>query len=283
MLKLKSLLAKYKLSILNGGKYPILTKISADYKNKHEILHYPFDYKGCMQEEVGKHIADIYESIEHKPNDELVKEAYKQLEIELIKQFEFVKKRTDIKFEPYTGEGEPYSNSYEMLVDINNHHLYFFKTASGFGETEYNEVNIMLKKTGVKIGKYELVVNDLFRIVHDIFGHAMNGNGFGPIGEDNAWYDHLQMFSPLAASALSTETRGQNCWVNFGLHLRDKNNQLLKKGQKGWIQPSERPFAYQKMNILPSYITGIEVYKDVGRVKAKYVNFWDPFLSILNS
>ncbi len=283
MYKLQSLITQCKLTVLNGGRCPILTKVSADYKNKFNISNYPFDYKGTMHEEVGKKIADMYQSIEHKPNAELVKGAYQQLAKEVIMQFQFITDNSKIEFEPYADKGEPYANSYEMLVDIHHYHMYFFKTESGFGETEYMETNLMLNKTGFKIGDYELVVNDLFRIIHDIFGHAMNGNGFGPKGEDSAWFDHLKMFSPLAASALSTETRGQNCWVNFGMHLRDENNQLWKKGQNQWVPFSERPFAEQKMNILPSCATGIKVYKEKNKVKARYTDFWDPFLSVLNT
>jgi hypothetical protein len=44
---------------------------------------------------------------------------------------------------------------------------------------------------------YELLVNDMFRIIHDIFGHAMNSYGFDPIGENKAWFTHIQIFSPL--------------------------------------------------------------------------------------
>ena len=90
-----------------------------------------------------------------------------------------------------------------MLLDIHEHHLYFFKTVSGFGEEPYTEENIMLRKTGVIVNGYEFVINDFFRIVHDIFGHAMHGNSFGPIGEDRAWFDHMNMFTPLAAAALA--------------------------------------------------------------------------------
>ncbi|WP_326557191.1 hypothetical protein [Micromonospora sp. NBC_01796] len=53
--------------------------------------------------------------------------------------------------------------------------------------------------------------NDMFRAVHDVFGHAASGRGFDQHGEEAAWLKHSTMYSPLARRALTTETRGQNC------------------------------------------------------------------------
>ena len=58
--------------------------------------------------------------------------------------------------------------------------------------------------------------NDLFRIVHDVFGHAKEGVGFRAAGEENAWRSHARMYSPEALPAMTAETRGQNSWVNYG-------------------------------------------------------------------
>lgn len=52
--------------------------------------------------------------------------------------------------------------------------------------------------------------NDMFRAVHDAFGHAGTGRGFDRHGEEAAYQAHGNMFSPLARRALATETRGQN-------------------------------------------------------------------------
>jgi hypothetical protein len=54
-----------------------------------------------------------------------------------------------------------------------------------------------------------------FRAVHDLFGHGVYGNEFGPKGEELAFGAHSQMYSPLARIALATETRGQNSVVNY--------------------------------------------------------------------
>jgi hypothetical protein len=57
--------------------------------------------------------------------------------------------------------------------------------------------------------------NDMFRAVHDAFGHAASGRGFDPHGEEAAWLKHSMMYSPLARRALTTETRGQSCAQTF--------------------------------------------------------------------
>ena len=84
-----------------------------------------------------------------------------------------------------------------------------------------------------------VIGNEMLRAVHDIFGHAAEGYGFGARGEENAWIHHSMMFSPLAQKALTTETRGQNSWVNFGPH-KD-------------LPVTERPYADQKVALLPDW------------------------------
>jgi hypothetical protein len=68
------------------------------------------------------------------------------------------------------------------------------------------------------MGQLNLRANDVFRIVHDYFGHFKEGNGFRAEGEENAWRSHSAMYSPLARRAMTSETRGQNSWLNYGPH-----------------------------------------------------------------
>jgi hypothetical protein len=58
--------------------------------------------------------------------------------------------------------------------------------------------------------------NDMFRAVHDVFGHAATGRPFDPHGEEAAYQSHASMFSPMARVAMAAETRGQNSVNNFG-------------------------------------------------------------------
>jgi hypothetical protein len=58
--------------------------------------------------------------------------------------------------------------------------------------------------------------NDMFRAVHDAFGHSATGRGFDADGEEAAWFAHSHMYSPLARRALTTETRGQQAALLYG-------------------------------------------------------------------
>ena len=101
----------------------------------------------------------------------------------------------------------------------------------------------MLTPSGIVVDGVELLANDLFRVVHDVFAHAKEGHQFGPAGEEKAWLEHYGMFSPLARPALAAETRGQTCWMYFGPHLRDTNGALIGAGEPGWVPVRRRPYA----------------------------------------
>lgn len=76
----------------------------------------------------------------------------------------------------------------------------------------------MLQPTNIVHNGRRLLANDVFRVVHDYFGHVKEGNGFRADGEFNAYRIHKPMYSPEARKALATETLGQNAWVNYGPH-----------------------------------------------------------------
>ncbi|PTA42498.1 hypothetical protein C8054_30360 [Micromonospora sp. RP3T] len=72
--------------------------------------------------------------------------------------------------------------------------------------------------------------NDMFRAVHDAFGHAGSGRGFDRHGEEAAWMKHSAMYSALARGAMTTETRGQNCAQIFhyeGVRFPEQKAALL--------------------------------------------------------
>ena len=202
-------------------------------------------------------IADAFEDMEDAPNNPEVKEAYEALAEETLEQY---KAMTDAGYEIeiYEGEGEPYANSQEMIDDVkNNKHLYIFSTEQGFGDegiTDQQRIdNAMLNDSGFKDKNNKpLLINDLFRGVHDFFGHTERGNGFGAKGEENAWDVHARMFTEKARRAMTTETRGQNSWVNFGPQMRNDKGEIIKKGEPGYMGPRERPYAPQKMGLLPT-------------------------------
>ena len=209
-----------------------------------------------------KELADAYENMKHEPNNPEVKSAFKAMATETIDQFKLVEGK-GYKVEIWKGEGQPYANSAEMIKDIReNKHMYIYSTKSGFGNKaitkEQKAENAMLEGTEfTDVNGEPLLVNDLFRFVHDFFGHTEHGNGFGAKGEEVAWMNHSRMYSPEARKAMTTETRGQNSWVNFGSQMRKEDGSMYKKGEEGYLSPQDRDYAPQKVGLLPEKFTAI--------------------------
>ena len=190
------------------------------------------DYVQVDQTRAGR-IADLYDAL---PADDrknpAVARAYTALASEVQAQWDFARQQ-GMEFLPWTKAGQPYQTSAEMAEDVKlNRRLYFFTGG---------EPHPFLGSPDAQ----GLTLNDKFRAIHDYFGHAAGGYGFGPRGEENAWRAHSQMFSIEARRAMTTETRGQNSWVNFGRHNYDA------AGTYKNIPPAERPYAQQKVALLP--------------------------------
>jgi len=212
--------------------------------------------------ERGAKIAKAYEEMKNEPDSPKVKKAYNALIQETLDQWNEIRK-TGLKTTKITPDmGNPYpGGSKDVIKDIaENNHLFYFPTEQGYGSTDQQDANHpMLQK--VKVDGQEVPANDIFRIVHDYFGHVKEGHGFGPQGEENAWMTHKQMYSPEAQKALTSETRGQNSWVNFG-----------PLGEQNRKDPSKTTYAEQKAGLMPDWVvdeeptTGREKMYDGGRV-----------------
>jgi len=104
--------------------------------------------------------------------------------------------------------------------------------------------NPLLKRVGTIGDKQDAVANDAFRAVHDAFGHFGSGNPFfRRQGEERAFLEHSRMYSPEARGAMTSETRGQNSWLNsgpYGLWNRTANT-------------DDTVFADQKIGLMPSW------------------------------
>ncbi len=220
--------------------------------------------------ELSKATADAFERMPHTPNDPKVQQAYQQLIKEVTDQYNHLTQQ-GVKMEPWLQPGQPYKNSADMSADVgNNSHLWYYPTDNPH-ETGYGSdpaaldpsFNPMVAKTGHVVNGYETRANDLLRAVHDYYGHAKEGHEFGPEGELNAWAEHAKTLSPLAQQALTTETHGQNSWVNFGPHLRRPDGSIPKRGEVNWVPPQARPFAEQKAGILPPEVHPPHPYKPV--------------------
>jgi GNAT superfamily N-acetyltransferase len=138
-------------------------------------------------------IADAYDELPTVQEEAFP--AYTALATEVEAQFEYMTKTMGVKVEFV--DADPYKTSREMFADVSKGTLKVLKTASTGSHPFFTDDQ-----------------NDKFRAVHDFFGHAATGRGFGQDGEESAWVHHSQMFTETARGALTTETRGQNSFYN---------------------------------------------------------------------
>lgn len=198
-------------------------------------------------------IADAFHAMKDEPHNPLVLASYNAAKPHLEAQYEHAL-RHGFRFSPWLHEGQPYANSNEMMDDVlGNKHLHFFLTDNGFGSADSSS-HPLLSQSPYEVAGHRLLHNDVLRAVHDLYGHAAYGHQFGPIGEDRAWHAHLQMFPKEAHAALTNETRMQNAWVNFGPHLRRPDGSLPVKGDHDWVHPADRPYADQKVGVVPEWV-----------------------------
>jgi hypothetical protein len=218
-------------------------EVAVQYAKSKGLDYAPARTYAPVNEDLLKRVADHYDAAKSDPKDEQVKASYKALASEVLDQYHAMV-RAGYEVQPWTGKGEPYKNSTDMVRDVAaNKHLFYKPTESSFGQTEGEKSvseNPMLADSGIEIDGKTVPVNDIFRAVHDFFGHAKEGYQFGPRGEFNAWKAHSEMFTPEAQGALAGETLAQNAWVNFGPQVRGKD-----------IPLAERQFAEQKNISLP--------------------------------
>jgi hypothetical protein len=228
---------------------------------------------------LAKEIKDAYDAlpVDDSKNPE-VAAAYNKAVEEIDKQFQYLTKDLGIKVEFI--KDDPYKNSEEMFEDvINNKRL---KVYQG-GEPHPFLGDSSKDSSG-------FTANEKLRAVHDIFGHFVNRNQFGKIGEEAAWVDHSKMFSPEAQRAISTETRGQNSWVNFSgvndvaIEKMKQGNDLIKEGKitegnkliaEG---QAEFKFAEQKVALLPKELTDWYKYTEKGKAPETKVKIEEPVI-----
>jgi len=211
--------------VISAGPAPHVRNAASSYMQSRGLPYRPPTKYVKVDPERAAMIANAYEEMPHDPEHPLVKASYDALIDEVTAQYQHAKAhglKVDF-WDPDTQE-DPYAASPRLAnEDIrHNNHMFVFPTSGGYGQDGFGEEDIkhnpMLRDTGERWGGKPVLANDLFRVVHDYFGHAKEGLGFRDHGEENAWLQHSAMFSPLARIALTGETRGQNSHVNYGPH-----------------------------------------------------------------
>jgi hypothetical protein len=245
------------------GADPEITSIAEEYAINNGIPFKRQEKYVDVDIDRATRIADEYENMAHDPENKEVSEAYNELVSQVIDQYKALE-QAGYKFYFFDEENDPYdSNPYNAMRDLRqNKTMGVFATEAGYGEGQNNIVsdnNPMLKDTGIEWTyghdgeKKRVLVNDLFRAIHDVFGHGLEGSGFRAKGEENAFQSHIRLFYGKAVGALATETRGQNSWVNFGKH--GEHNRRASS--------NDTIFAEQKIGLMPewTWTEGVDDFK----------------------
>jgi hypothetical protein len=200
-----------------------------------------------------KRIADAYEAMEHRPQDPDVQEAYENLIRQTRAQYDALVD-AGYEFTFFDSETDPYNgNPWNAMRDLRaNKRMAVYGTYDGYGTEGLTagavDDNPMLQDTGLQWKDQggvdrPVTANDLFRAVHDAFGHGLEGAGFRARGEENAWQAHVRLFTGSAVPAITSETRGQNSWLNYGPFGERNRNAAVE----------DTVFAEQKTGIMPSW------------------------------
>lgn len=139
--------------------------------------------------QIAKAYADMPETNFSDPE---VKKAWDDAEVEIKKQFKQLTEQDGIKVEIV--DSDPYTNFYDMHQQVS-------KTGT---------LKIMSTKSTGGHPYWSDTTNDMFRAVHDAYGHLGTGRGFDRHGEEAAFQAHRSMFGASAQKALATELRAQN-------------------------------------------------------------------------
>lgn len=140
---------------------------------------------------------------------------------ETAEQYKYLTEVLGVKVE-VTSE-DPYANIEELFADLRDN----------------NRIKVLSAKSTGEVPMFSSEQIEMFRAVHDAFGHAAIGRGFDRHGEEAAFRAHAQMYSDDAALALESVTRGQNA-------------SLIFNGK----------FPTQKIAILPRELSEVNVPKD---------------------
>jgi hypothetical protein len=235
------------------GPDPRLVSVAEKYAESAGIpfSRQPEYYK--VSRERSKRIAQAYEDMPHDPTNPKVKAAYEDLIRQTNYQYQALAD-DGYEFSFFDSNSDPYDgNPLNAVRDLRqNKRMAVYGTYDGYGTEGVTGAEIadnpMLKDTGLRwkdqYGVEQVVTaNDLFRAVHDAFGHGLEGASFRARGEENAWQAHARLFTGDALKALTTETRGQNSWLNYGPY-GDTNRTAKLEGTV---------FAEQKTGLMPDW------------------------------
>jgi hypothetical protein len=269
--EVRSLEALEGAPIIEGatGPDPSLVSVAERYAEANGIPYERQKSYVKLDEDRAKRIAQAYEDMENAPNDPKVKAAYKDMMRQVRSQYDALID-DGYEFTFFDSATDPYDgNPWNAMRDLRkNKRMAVYGTYDGFGTEGITDAeskgNILLANTGLKWKdqngvEHPVTANDLFRAVHDAFGHGLEGAGFRAQGEENAWQAHARLFTGPALQAMTSETRGQNSWLNYGKYGEQNKNATVE----------DTVFAPQKIGLMPEWTSEEGLQEPKGIVLGK--------------
>ncbi|WP_433528513.1 hypothetical protein ACQPYA_19395 [Micromonospora sp. CA-263727] len=199
-----------------------------------------------IDEDFCRAVADRYDTAPTVRDPAGMARGYARLAEENLRQFRLIGE-AGIRVLPWSGPGQPYRDSRDLVARVRSRgRLHVFLTRHGHGPAGAGGEHPLRAPSGVRAGGEELLHNDIFRAVHDVFGHVLYGNTFGPHGEFRATRCHLAMYPADLHPLVFAELVGQLCWFFYGPHLRRPDGTLPRRGEPGYLPPARRPYPPQK-------------------------------------
>lgn len=156
-----------------------------------------------------RRVAKMYANL--PSDDPAAHRAYEALRSKVRDQYEYMTKKLGIKVT--VTPDDPYPNIDAMMADIETGNLKVLATASTPPPHPY----------------FSNAENDMFRAVHDFYGHAATGRDFNRHGERATFLSHARTFGDDkdAIRALFTETEAQNAYAIANQQFGEQKVSLL--------------------------------------------------------
>jgi hypothetical protein len=244
---------------------PGLVAATKDYfKQQGRPVSIPKNFP-TLNEAGAARVARAYDAMPHNPTNWRTRRQYKKLASETLAQYQALERQgfryAFMKTDKTGNIIDPYAKNPSMgYLDIRDKkQLRIFPTDAGYGHggisAAERQINPLLQVSPVKWGGKPTTYNDLFRAVHDSYGHFAHGNPFFRAkGEERAWVMHAMMFSKSARGAMTAETRGQNTFLNYG------PNAAHNKTASG----ATTIYADQKIGVMPRWAQRSGMPREVG-------------------
>jgi len=168
-------------------------------------------------------VASAYHAMAHEPSNPAIRAEFSAFKAETQLQYEYILE-AGINVLPWQSgkrTGGRYASTIELRQKVaRSSTIYVYLTDHGYGPEEIRQLNgsnhPMLEFSDYLVHGVQLRYNDLYRVVHDVFGHMMYDYDLGLEGEIGALFVHMQMYSTVARRALFAESLAQVCCYHFG-------------------------------------------------------------------